>query len=121
MMNQHGRPALNYAFEHELACYRAAAEAGDTAAAWRALERAHILSQLVLTLHVQSHWVMLGYAVRTRDPVEVIGQLVRIVLAPIGALTRRIPVGNTGRARVSAFEPMPVPQDLRNVTEQAHQ
>ncbi|WP_430386213.1 DUF3703 domain-containing protein [Blastomonas fulva] len=120
-MTQAGRLVLDRAFNRELASFRAAADAGDNEAAWRALERGHVLSQQVLKLHVQSHWAMLGYAVRTVDPVEVIGQLVRIMLAPVGALTRRIPVGNTGRSRVSAFAPMTVPQDLRSIIEEAHQ
>jgi hypothetical protein len=55
---------------------------------------------------------MLGFAVEQRDWRETVGQVVRLALAPLGALTGRIPVGNTGRSNVSAFQPMPVPQDI---------
>ncbi|MBT8427288.1 MAG: DUF3703 domain-containing protein, partial [Erythrobacter sp.] len=35
--------------------------------------------------------------------------------APLGNLTGRLPWGNTGRANVSAFAPMPYPDDLAEV------
>lgn len=85
---------------------------GDTEAAWRALERAHILSQPLLGQHMRIHWLMLRYAIRLRDVREIFGQIMRLVLAPAGALTGRIPAGNTGRSNVSAFVSMPVPEDL---------
>jgi Co/Zn/Cd efflux system component len=80
--------------------------------AWRALERAHIMSQPYLGLHLASHWQMLRFALAMRDGREALGQLFRLALAPLGALTGRIPVGNTGRADVSAFAPMPIPDDI---------
>ena len=92
--------------------FTAAARRGDTAAAWRALERAHILSQPLLGQHMRIHWLMLRYAIRLRDVREILGQIMRLVLAPAGALAGRIPAGNTGRSNVSAFAPMPVPEDL---------
>ena len=47
---------------------------------------------------------------------EVIGQSTRIVAA---AMFSRIwvPIGNTGRADVSAIKPMEVPDDLRSLLE----
>lgn len=101
----------------EMAAYRAARAANDSATAWASLERAHIVSQPFLVPHFANHWAMLQFAVTERDGGEVIGQLVRLALAPLGALTGRIPVGNTGRSNVSAFQPMPVPDDLRGVIE----
>jgi hypothetical protein len=56
---------------------------------------------------------MLGAAGRRRDGREVAGQLLRLLLAVPGSLTGRYPVGNTGGAAVSAFRPMPIPDDLR--------
>jgi hypothetical protein len=64
---------------------------------------------------------MLGFAIRRRDWSEVMGQIVRIILAPIGAVTGRLPVGNTGRSNVSAFAPMPVPDDLQLEIDQPDQ
>jgi hypothetical protein len=103
---------LRPAVDDELERHRLAAGMGDTGAAWWALERAHILSQSDLPMHLRVHWTMLGYAVRMRDLREIMGQTLRLALAPIGSLTGRIPVGNTGRSNVSAFQPMPIPEDL---------
>lgn len=97
----------------EMMAYRTARSAGDFDRAWIALERAHIVSQPYLGLHLANHWAMLKFATAQRDVKEAIGQVVRLALAPLGALTGRIPIGNTGRSSVSAFKPMPVPDDLR--------
>lgn len=97
----------------EMASYRAACSANDVAQAWSALERAHIVSQPYLGPHLANHWAMLRFAAAQGDAKEVIGQIVRLALAPLGALTGQIPVGNIGRATVSAFKPMPIPEDLR--------
>ncbi len=93
--------------------YRNARLAGDQAAAWRALERLHILSQAKFWPHIRSHVDMLGYAVALRDGREIFGQLARLALAPLGNLTGRLPIGNTGRANVSAFVPMEIPEELQ--------
>jgi len=96
-----------------MAQYRAARSANDIATAWAALERAHIISQPFLGPHLSTHWAMLGFAAGQRDWREASGQIFRLVLAPLGALTGRIPVGNTGRSNVSAFKAMPIPDDLQ--------
>lgn len=97
----------------EMRAFESARSDGDAGKAWRALERAHIVSQPYLALHLGNHWEMLEFAVDQRDAREVLGQFLRLALAPLGALTGRIPVGNTGRSNVSAFLPMPLPDDLR--------
>lgn len=101
--------------DDERLAFTLARAAGDVAGQWRALERAHILSQVSLPPHLQVHRLMLGLAVRLGDRREIVGQAVRLLLAPLGSLSGRIPWGNTGRSRVSAFLEMPVPQDLRDV------
>ena len=98
--------------------YRAAEESvrrSEFIAAWHHLERAHILAQMELGPHCRSHWRMLRLALRTRDWREALGQLVRLALAPVGNLSGRLPVGNTGRADVSAFAPMTIPPDLQAI------
>ena len=102
----------------ELREYRTARAIGEVAAAWRHLERAHILAQPRLWLHMGSHMTMFAFAFSRRDMREMSGKLLRIALVPLGALTGRLPTGNTGRARVSAFAPMPVPDDLRTYVRQ---
>jgi len=106
MLNRRDAAALIAA---EMTQYRAARRDGDHPTAWNAIGRAHIVAQPFLALHLSAHWHMLGFAIALRDSA---GQLLRLALVPPGSLTGRLPVGNTGRARISAFRPMPVPPDL---------
>lgn len=96
----------------EMTHYRAARRAGDYPAAWRALERAHIVAQPFFGIHLSSHGHMLGFAMALGDWREAAGQIFRLALVPLGSLPGRIPAGNSGRARVSAFQPMAIPSDL---------
>lgn len=88
---------------------------GDIARAWQHLERAHILAQTAFLPHLVSHGRMLALAMRSRDWREVTGQIARLALAPLGNVTGRLPIGNTGRSTVSAFAPMDIPADLREI------
>ncbi|MFN7130912.1 MAG: DUF3703 domain-containing protein, partial [Myxococcales bacterium] len=45
----------------------AMASVADREAAWRALERAHVLSQPLAWPHVRVHWHMLRFAVRNAE------------------------------------------------------
>ena len=92
---------------------------GDEAAAWQALEWEHILSQPYMGAHLASHWHMFRYAIELGDAREAAGQAMRFLLVPLGSLTGRLPAGNNGRARVSAFEPMPMPSALEALIEAA--
>ena len=102
----------------EMAAYRSAVEAGDDDRAWHYLERVHIVSQPYLGPHLASHGAMLRFAIRRGDAREALGQIFRLIMAPLGALTGRLPVGNTGRSTVSAFAPMPIPVDLAEALRQ---
>lgn len=81
--------------------------------AWSHLERAHILGQQQFMLHLQSHWLMLKLAVDQSDWVEIRGQVLRLLLTPIGHLTGRLPLGNPGSSRYPVLESQPVPDDLQ--------
>jgi hypothetical protein len=109
------RANLRRAWATERNAARRARVEGDVQAEWRHLERAHILSQPVAGLHVRTHASMFTAAIRRRDRREVIGQTFRLLVAGPGSMTGRYPVGNTGGADVSAFAPMPIPDDLRAV------
>ncbi|WP_043308966.1 DUF3703 domain-containing protein [Pseudomonas sp. ML96] len=87
---------------------------GDAQAALAWLERAHILGQRLALPHARAHWLMLRAGWMLGDWREVLGQLPRIVAA---LLFSRIwvPLGNTGRARVSAFQPLPIDPELRRL------
>lgn len=88
---------------------------GDIDAAWHHLERAHILSQPFGGPHVRVHLAMLGLGWRTGDGREVVGQLIRTLVAAPGSWLGRFPPGNTGRARVGLTRPMPIPLDLQKL------
>ena len=82
-------------------------------AAWACLEAAHIVGQRVTRLHTATHALMLGLAWRRRDVREIIGQCSRF----LGSMLMTwiwVPVGNTGRANVSALRSAAVPQDLQD-------
>ena len=76
------------------------------------LERAHILGQYSTWSHVNVHVQMLKWAWREKDVSEFVGQIVRIVGAATKTAIGLVPRGNTGGANVSAFKPMPIPDDL---------
>jgi hypothetical protein len=106
---------LRLAWQVETSSARAVEARRDYRAAWAHLEYAHILSQPRAALHVRTHLAMLGFAARRRDAHELVGQLVRVVLAPIASWSRHYPEGNTGGADVGLFTPMPIPNPLRRV------
>ena len=60
------------------------------------------------------HGLMLVAGWHRSDWREVAGQVPRM-LASLLFSRLWVPRGNTGRARVSAFRPMPVPDDLRHL------
>ena len=107
------RTGLRQAWGAEIDRARSARTGGDPATEWRHLERAHILSQPLPVPHLRTHAAMFGAAWRRREARELAGQTARLLLAIPGSVSGRFPVGNTGGADVSAFRPMPIPDDLR--------
>jgi hypothetical protein len=110
-----GRGTIRLAWNAERDRARAARARGDATEEWQHLERAHILSQPMAWPHVETHAAMLAAAWRRRDRRELAGQLLRLLLAVPGSVSGRYPAGNTGGADVSAFQPMPIPEDLRSL------
>lgn len=99
----------------EAAALRSRQEIGT---AWRLLEDAHVLSQPWVRPHVRVHVAMLSLGWSQRNRAEVVGQLGRLIVAGPGSAFGRYPVGNTGRAAVSAFEPMPIRADLARLLDE---
>ncbi|QHE89172.1 DUF3703 domain-containing protein [Hydrogenophaga sp. BPS33] len=96
-----------------------AKSAGSTEQAWLYLEAAHIVGQLHLRPHLQTHAHMLGLSLRARDWPEAAGQMLRLALVPLGHMSGRLPLGNPGRSTVSAFEPLPVRPELADLIARA--
>ena len=79
---------------------------------WLLLEAAHVVGQMRFLPHLRVHTLMLHFAWRTRDWSEVVGQVMRLLLVPLGHAMGRLPIGNPGRSNISAFQPMPVRPDI---------
>ncbi len=108
--------ALDAAYGRAIDGARAHLAAGAFEEAFALLERAHVLGQQHFGRHLQVHLWMLRVGWAARDGREVLGQLLRLALLPLGHLSGRLPLGNSGRVRVSAFAAMPVADDLARLT-----
>ena len=98
-----------------LAGYAALRDQEDLEQRWAWLMAAHVVGQSDLRLHLHSHWRMLGLALATRDGPEALGQVLRLLLVPVGHALQRLPAGNVGRATVSAFRPMQPGPEVRRL------
>lgn len=110
-------PELRRAYNSEIAAAMRLYDADDLPLAFSHLERAHILGQSYSIAHARTHWWMLKIGLRSRDIVEILGQLPRI----LGALLFSriwVPIGNTGGARVPPFKPMPISHELQVLLDQ---
>lgn len=105
---------MHEVYEEELSAAREALESGNFEVCFDHLERAHVLSQRMTGRHTHVHWLMLVAGWHRGDWREVVGQMPRM-LASVLFSRLCVPRGNTGRARVSAFKPMQVPDDLRHL------
>lgn len=106
------------AFEHLLANFARLPDAPPPQR-WRWLEAAHVLGQASLPLHWRAHTAMLRYALVLGDAREAAGQILRLALVPWGHLLARLPLGNIGRAHVSAFRPMVPAAEVTVLIQQA--
>ncbi|WP_068827076.1 DUF3703 domain-containing protein [Pseudomonas sp. BMS12] len=106
------KAALQLAIKQAFQQARQAIQEQRSTDAFQWLERAHILTQRHPVQHARSHWLMLVLGWQTGDYREVAGQIPRFFAALLFSKIW-VPVGNTGRSRISAFKPMPVPKELQ--------
>lgn len=110
---------LTTRIEREIALATESSKAGDEAAAFHHLERAHVLGQSSTYQHTRVHWLMLKHGLKNRDAREVVGQTLRIAGAATKTPLGIYPEGNTGGANVSPFRPLPIAEDLREILDRA--
>jgi len=110
-----------HAYYQEMKQALAARRSEQWQAAWFHLERAHILGQQHFISHMQSHWQMLKLAADQTNWTEIRGQLLRLLLTPIGHLAGRLPTGNPGSSRYPALQALPVPDDLQALLSRSEQ
>lgn len=108
------KTALQLAIEQAFQQAQQAMHEQRGADAFQWLERAHILTQRQPVQHARSHWLMLVLGWQTGDYREVAGQIPRIFAALLFSKIW-VPIGNTGRSRISAFKPMQIPEELQSL------
>ena len=92
---------------------------GDLSSAFRHLERAHVLGQASTFHHTRVHLRMFRLALMLHSARVIWGQFIRIIGAATKTPLGIYPTGNTGGADVWFFKPMPVPDDLQEILNQA--
>ena len=111
-------PGLKTYYQQELEDYKSELAKGNLQAAWRKLERAHILGQAWPKEHTHVHWVMMKFGFRIKDTKEILGQIPRLLIGGVKSFVGEIPVGNTGGADVPPLQPMEIPDDVKNILQQ---
>ena len=106
---------LKVHYQQELYNAKEEQHRGNLPAAWRHLERAHIISQAWSKQHTYTHWQMLRFGFKIKNRKEVIGQLPRLLFGGIKSFVGIIPVGNTGGANVPPLRVMEIPEDLKKI------
>lgn len=91
----------------------------DLELAFTHLERAHVLGQYVMALHLKVHFLMLMWGIKRKDIREIFGQALRIPGTIFFTWLNRLPTGNTGGANVPAFRKIEVSEELRKIIEDA--
>jgi hypothetical protein len=86
---------------------------------WVWLMAAHVVGQYQVDLHFDSHRRMLVLAREARDWREAAGQLMRIMLLPLGHLLGKLPRGNIGRATVGVTQVMEPPEPVQRLIDWA--
>lgn len=107
--------ALNSLYEKELQLFLAEDKSQER---WQHLERLHIIGQQFLFKHFQVHLLMFRQACIDKNLGEILGQLLRLSLVFPGHLFGKLPIGNIGSSRVSAFKIMAIPEDLKKYFDQ---
>ncbi|HET6556101.1 MAG TPA: DUF3703 domain-containing protein [Prolixibacteraceae bacterium] len=111
---------LKVFFKRELQNARTALVQNNLQQSWRHLERAHILGQPYPYQHSLVHWKMLLFGIKTKNLREIMGQIPRLLVGGILSFLGKIPVGNTGGANVPALQPMEIPEELKQIINQAN-
>ena len=100
----------------EIACFESARKDKRDDLCLLHLGRAHIISQSMNSFeHLSIHFIMFCYACRKRDPKEVLGQLLRLLVTLPGHLFGKVPLGNTGWTTMKLTDERPIPDDLKDL------
>lgn len=92
---------------------------GHLPQSFKHLENAHVLGQYSTYWHTATHWQMLCFGIRHKDPREVRGQMLRIVGAISKTALKLLPAGNTGGSNISPFKVLSVDPALQQLINDA--
>lgn len=106
-------PKLKIEYDKELSLYKTALSNNNLPKAWDHLERSHILGQSYPWEHSYTHYLMLKYGMHTRDPKEIFGQVIRLIVGGWKSFINKVPIGNIGGANVPPLKTIPIPHDLK--------
>lgn len=107
---------LRHLYEQEIRLFKISVTKNSDSAARNHLGRAHIISQQSFQSHFYIHALMLGYALKTKNFSEVLGQIIRLVSTLPGHLIGKLPTGNIGWSTVGIIEELPIPDDILKLT-----
>lgn len=110
---------LKKAFQNEMQIAKNFYLQTDWENCFKHLERAHVLGQRNVISHTVNHWWMLKVGLKRRDQREILGQIARLLVAGIGSVLGKAPVGNTGGANVGIMQVVEIPPDLAHVFRKA--
>ena len=108
-------PKIREHFNLELSLAKLAEQNKDLNSAWAHLARAHILGQYFAWPHVKTHIKMLRLGIKTHNSTEIFGQIPRLILAMPGSWFNKAPKGNTGLSDIGIFQPLEIPDDLKQI------
>lgn len=108
-------PILKEAFNKEMKIAKEFYLTQNWDEAFSHLEKAHILGQRNAIPHTFNHWWMLKVGIRKKDGKEILGQVIRLLVAGIGSIFGRAPIGNTGGANIGIMTPLPIADDIAQI------
>ncbi len=99
----------------ELDSYNEHLQSNNYAAAWRHLERAHVLGQPFAWPHTYIHWKMLLFGIKIKNTKEVLGQIPRLLVGGVKSFVGKVPLGNTGGANIPPLRRLEVEPDIKAI------
>src|SRR5690606_11456340 len=114
-MNTHMPDSLKVYYRAELRGYQEKMDEKEYTAAWRHLERAHVIGQSYPWEHSYAHWKMLLFGFTIKSPHEILGQIPRLLVGGVKSFVGKVPTGNTGGANIPPLRVLPIEADIREV------
>ncbi len=106
-------------FGEELYNYHAALQQNDLQAAWRHLEKAHVIGQAYPYEHSYVHWKMFLFGIKIKNGKEILGQIPRLLVGGVKSFVGKIPLGNTGGANIPPLKTLPIEEEIEAVFKKA--